>query len=106
MVVEGRMDAVEQMLVANRQAAADESAVTHTLLADVLKSLGHPQDGQAQPATGLYWAIETVSERVKPFERLWEQVKGSFKTVAVLALPVAALLWFLAGDKLTQLFHG
>lgn len=100
------MDALESTMTTNREAVRLENEATHTLLNAVLERLGTPQNGQSHPATGLYWAVETVSERVKPFERLWEQVKGSFKTVAFLALPMGALIWFLAGSKLTTLFHG
>lgn len=104
--VEGRMDALEQTLVANRAAAAAESTATHKLLQEVIDGLGKPSNGPSQPASGVYWAIEGVSGRLKPFEQRWEQVKGSMTTAAIILGPTGLLLWFLAGDKITKLLHG
>ncbi len=80
-------------------------AATHGLLTDISERLGKPKD-HLGGATGIYYAVEAVSERVRPFEALWLQVKGSFKTMAVVVPIVALLLWFLAGDRITALLHG
>lgn len=111
--VEGDVATLTHTLRTNRAEAKAESAATLTALAEVMKRLGKPENGHAEPASGLYFALEEmgtkvdgVSERVKPFESLWLQVKGGAKTVAALALPVAALVWFLAGDRITLLLHG
>lgn len=105
-VVEGRMDALEKTLTANRAAAAQESLTTHRLLTEVVDGLGKSSNGPSQPASGVYWAIEGVSGRLKPFEQRWEQVKGGLATLTVVLAPAAALIWFFGGDRLTHWFHG
>lgn len=105
-VVEGRMDALETTIAENRKTAAQENQATHDLLQEVLAGLGKPSDGPSRPASGVYWAIEGVSSRLKPFEQRWEQVKGGIATLAAVGLPIGALLWFLESDRLTRLFHG
>lgn len=104
--LEPRMDSLEQTLTSNRAAAAAENAATHALLEKVIKGLGAPSDGPSHPASGVYWAIEGVSTRLKPFEQRWEQVKGALATAAVILGPTGALLWFVSGDKIAKLFHG
>lgn len=104
--VEGDVATLKQTLADNRQAAALENKATHDLLQEVLSSLGKPSNGPSQPASGVYWAIEGVSTRLKPFEQRWEQVKGALTTAAVILGPTGALLWFVAGDRLSRLFHG
>lgn len=104
--VENRMDALEHTIAANRQAGADENKATHGLLQEALRRLGEPMNGPSQPASGLYYAIETVSDRVKPFEKMREWLKGSLATITFIALPGGAVIWFLCGAKLTALLHG
>lgn len=100
--VEGRMDGLETRLQENRDAARKENEATHGLLEEVLMRLGAPQSGADHKATGLYWAVDAVSERVKPFERAWERCKGA----VIVAVPLLGALWWLGGEKLAKLFHG
>lgn len=104
--VEGRMDALEQTLASNRAATAQESQATHELLTEVLSAVGKPSNGPGQPASGVYWAIAAVSERLSPFEQRWQQVKGGLTTIGVILIPLGVLIWFLSGEKLTKLLHG
>lgn len=99
------MAALKHAFDSDREERALARAATHTLLGTISDRLGKPPEGP-EPATGIYFAIDAVSERVRPFEAMWLQVKGSMKTVAVLIVPIGLLLWFLAGDRLTILFHG
>lgn len=96
------MDAFEAALAKHAKDAETSSVATHTLLKEALDRLGTPRNGTGQPATGLYWAIDSVSERVKPFEKWAERFKG----VALIILPAGCVIWFLAGDKITHLLHG
>lgn len=104
--VEGRMDALEQTLVDNRAATASESQATHDLLTEVLRAVGKPSNGPGQPASGVYWAIAAVSERLSPFEQRWQQVKGGLTVLAAVGVPSGALIWFMEGHRLTKLFGG
>lgn len=99
------MAALRQTLDQDRKAGVTASAATHSLLEELLDRMGKPAEGRA-PATGVYAAVDAVSERVKPFEGLWLQVKGGVKTAAFLLIPFGIIMWFLAGDKLTKLFAG
>lgn len=104
--VESDVATLKQTLTDNREAAAKENQATHELLQQVIDGLGRPANGPSQPASGVYWAIEGVSSRLKPFEQRWEQVKGGLTTLGAISLPVGALVWFLSGSRITALFHG
>ncbi len=96
------MDAFEAALAKHAKDAESASKATHNMLAEALARLGTPRNGIGQPASGLYWAIDSVSERVKPFEKWAERFKG----IALIILPAGCVIWFLAGHKLTALLHG
>lgn len=100
------MDVLERTLASNREASRIENDATHALLKQVIDLVGQPEKGPANPATGVYWAMARVSERVAPFERRFEQTKGAMKALSIGAVPAGLLIWFLAGDKLTKLLHG
>lgn len=100
------MAALKSTVAADRQVHHDQNAAVLAMMDEVLIRLGKPKSDGVHPSTGLYWAIDAVSERVRPFEAFWLQAKGGVKTVAILAIPVVALIWFLAGDRLTSLLHG
>lgn len=114
--IERRLSRVEIDVAAltQTQAANDKaSRELHGMVTEVLKRLGAPKNGSAEPSTGLYYAMDevraevnAVSARVKPFENIWLQVKGAVKVIAFTSVPVGVLLWFLAGDRLTALLHG
>lgn len=111
--VEGDVATLTNTLKTNREAAAAESVSLLKAIGEMAERLGKPENGDAHPASGLYHVmdkmgerIDGVSARVQPFEALWLQVKGGAKTLAAISLPLGALLWFLAGDRLSVFFHG
>lgn len=101
-----RMDAVEAAVKKGREDSSRENAGILAAVRDVSDRLGHPTDGEDKPATGLYWRMETMAKKLSPFERRWEQTKAAMTTVGLMLPPTGALIWFLAGDKLTKLLHG
>lgn len=99
------MEALERTIRTNRETARKENLALQRLMEKMVERLGEPEDGD-QKATGMYWALDKVSQRVLPFERRFEQFKGGVKAITVVSVPVGALIWFLDGHKLTHLFGG
>lgn len=82
------------------------------LLKTLVERLGHnPDDGQ--PATGIYkvlgdlsFQITDVKARLGWFEKLRERAIGAGWALIGLVPIVGAVVWFLAGAKITKLFGG
>lgn len=104
--VENDVSTLKQTLADNRKATASENEATHDLIKELIEAVGKPENGPGQPASGVYWAVDAVSSRLRPFEQRWEQVKGGLTTLAAVGAPIAAILWFLEGDKVAKIFHG
>jgi hypothetical protein len=103
--VESRVDALEKTINRNRETARRENVALQKLMEHMLERLGAPEEG-GQEATGVYWAIDKVSKRVRPFERRFDQFKGGVKAITFAAVPVGALIWFLDGHRLSTLLGG
>lgn len=77
----------------------------HSLVEEMRSLIGTPAQGST-PATGLHSLIGAVSGRLAWFEKLREQAKGAGYALAIGIPTTGALIWFLAGDRITALFHG
>jgi hypothetical protein len=78
-----------------------EHTATHTLLTEIRNLIGHPDNGVGQ-ATGVYAMIKDLNSRMTWFEKARERVIGG----APVAIISGAIIWFLAGDRITKLFGG
>lgn len=98
--VDRRVDALESEL--RQQGAGLHSAVDE--LTKLIGSPGSKADGSE--ATGLYDLAHSLNTRLKPFEKLYYEVRGAVKVGVPMLAASAALIWWLGGDKVSHLFHG
>jgi len=75
------------------------------LIDSMIKLVGHPEDG-GNKATGLFGLFDGLNGRLGTFEKMRERAKGAAWALGVGIPFTGALTWFLAGDRLTALFHG
>lgn len=79
----------------------------HGAVEELKKLIGSPGDkADGSDATGLYDLAHSLNARLKPFEKLYYEVRGAVKFGLPVLIAAAAVLWWLAGDRIGQLLHG
>lgn len=94
---EARPDRVDHAVIWNKLNAVHGEL---TVLTDTVGKPGTIDGGV--PATGIFSHLNAHHTRIKAFERRWERGVG----FAMAAAPSAALIWWLAGDRISAFFHG
>lgn len=98
--VDRRVDALENEM---RLQGAD----LHSAVNELTKLIGSPgSKADGSEATGLYDLAHSLNTRLKPFEKLYYEVRGGMKAGVPLLLGSAGLVWWLGGDKISHFFHG